>query len=157
MPEDARTPEEYGPHLAAAFFCEKVLSEQDGVLSAIRIIDRLTHSVPGTEVMEPFPYQLVMMLSLKSGQAQGVYQVSIQPIKPGTNEKPPAAVYSVNFESPEDRGIGIVANIQILFDVPGLWWFEIWLTGEGRIRRVTRIPFRVIYLPQPEKKSGSPE
>jgi len=152
MTEDY-TPGELGPYLNAALICEKILREQDGVVSAIRIIDRLTHSVPGPDTMQPFAYRLCLLLAFKSGQALGNYTISIQPIKPGTAEKMPAAVYPVNFEQPDDRGIGICADMQIEFDVPGLWWFDIYLTGQGEARRVTRIPFRVIYLPQPIQKS----
>ncbi|CAI4029901.1 hypothetical protein DNFV4_00321 [Nitrospira tepida] len=153
MAEEMRTPDEFGPYLNAAFICEKVLREQDGVMSAIRIIDRVTHAAPGPDVMEPFPYRFALVLNFKSGEALGTYQISIQPIKPN-NEKLQAAVYPVNFESPGDRGVGICADMQILFDVPGLWWFDIYLSGEGRVRRVSRIPFRIIYLPQPVKMSG---
>lgn len=154
MPELTKTPDELGPYLNAGFICEKVLREQDGVLSAVRIIDRLTHAVPGGDVMEPFPYRMAMVLIFKSGEALGTYQVAIQPIKPDTNEKPQPAIYTVNFEAPADRGVGICADIQMVFDVPGLWWFDIYLTGQGQTRRVTRIPFRIIYLPQPVKTSG---
>jgi hypothetical protein len=31
-----------GPYLQAAFFCERLLEEADGVLSAIRIVDTVT-------------------------------------------------------------------------------------------------------------------
>jgi hypothetical protein len=153
MPEETRTPDDLGPYLTAAFICEKILREQDGVISAIRIIDRVTHSVAGPDVMEPFPYRIALVLMLKSGEALGNYQISIQPIKPETNEKLPAVVYPVNFESPADRGVGICADMQIVFDVPGLWWFDIYLSGQGKVRRVTRIPFRIIYLPQPVQRS----
>ncbi len=33
-----------GPYLQAAFFCERLLEEADGVLSAIRIVDTVTIS-----------------------------------------------------------------------------------------------------------------
>ena len=36
-----------GPYLHAAHFCEKLLTEKDGVLSAIRIIDRITVTASG--------------------------------------------------------------------------------------------------------------
>lgn len=153
MDKETLTPDELGPYLTAAFICERVLREQDGVISAIRIIDRLTHTVPGPDVMEPFPYRLALVLNFKSGEALGNYQISIQPIKPETNEKMPPVTYPVNFEPPGDRGVGICADMQIVFDVAGLWWFDIYLSGQGRIRRVTRIPFRIIYLPQPAQKS----
>ena len=36
-----------GPYLVAALFCEKVLSEKDGVISTMRIVDRITITVSG--------------------------------------------------------------------------------------------------------------
>lgn len=162
MGEKISTPEELGPYLNAAFICEKVLQERDGVVSAIRIIDRLTHTVPGTDadVMDPFPYQFTLLLGFKSGEALGNYQISIQPIRPEGNVKMAAALYTVNFEAPADRGVGICANMQIQFDAPGLWWFDIYLTelsGLKRTRRATRIPLRIIYLPQSVRTSALPE
>jgi hypothetical protein len=159
MQEKTSTPDELGPYLNAAFICERVLQERDGVMSAIRIIDRLTHTIPGAnvDVMDPFPYEFTLFLGFKSGEALGNYQISIQPFKPEANEKMSAAIYTVNFEAPADRGVGICANMQIQFDVPGLWWFDIYLTelsGLKRIRRVTRIPFRIVYLPQPVRTSA---
>lgn len=161
MGETTSTPDELGPYLNAAFICEKVLQERDGVMSAIRIIDRLTHTMPGADVavMDPFPYQFTLLLGFKSGEALGNYQISIQPIRPEDNVKMGAAVYTVNFEAPADRGVGVCANMQIQFDTPGLWWFDIFLTelsGLKRIRRVTRIPLRIIYLPQAGQTSVSP-
>jgi hypothetical protein len=161
MGEKTSTPDELGPYLNSALICEKVLQERDGVTSAIRIIDRLTHTTPGgnVDVMDPFPYQFYMLLGFKSGEALGNYQVSIQPIKPEGTEKVPPAIYTVNFEAPADRGVGICAVMQVQFDVPGLWWFDIYLTeltGLKRIRRVTRIPLRIIYLPQQMQMSALP-
>jgi len=161
MQEPTSTPNELGPYLSSAFICEKVLQERDGVTSAIRIIDRLTHTIPGSnvDVMDPFPYQFSLLLGFKSGEALGNYQVSIQPIKPESDAKMPPANYTVNFEAPADRGVGICAIMQITFDVPGLWWFDVYLTelsGLKRIRRVTRIPFRIVYLPQQGQTSVLP-
>ena len=161
MGEKTSTPDELGPYLNMAFICERVLQERDGVISAIRIIDRLTHAIPGgdVDVMAPFPYQFTLLLGFKSGEALGNYQISIQPIRPEGNEKMAAAVYTVNFETPADRGVGICANMQIQFDVPGLWWFDVYLTelsGLKLIRRVTRIPLRIVYLPQSAQTSALP-
>lgn len=161
MQEPTSTPNELGPYLNSAFICEKVLQERDGVMSAIRMIDRLTHAIPGgnVDVMAPFPYQFNLLLGFKSGEALGNYQVSIQPIKPEGEEKMQPATYTVNFEAPADRGVGICALMQVQFDVPGLWWFDIYLTelsGLKRIRRVTRIPLRIIYLPQQAQTNALP-
>lgn len=56
-----------GPYLAAAFLCEKVLIEQDGVQSAIRIVDRFFQNVTsiGGQVpatMPPLAVSLQMLL-----------------------------------------------------------------------------------------------
>lgn len=39
---DLKREPDYGPYLNAAFLYERVLEQKDGVLSAIRIVDRLT-------------------------------------------------------------------------------------------------------------------
>lgn len=67
MQETTSTPNELRPYLSSAFIYEKVLQERDGVMSAIRIIDRLTHTIPGTkpEAMDPFQYQFNLLLGFK--------------------------------------------------------------------------------------------
>lgn len=66
-------PFEGGPYLSAAFLCEKVLTEADGVKSAIRIFDRTTHTIAGpappTE-MQPFDYEFMLFIRFKSGAAR---------------------------------------------------------------------------------------
>ena len=135
-----------GPFLAAAFLCEKVLIEQDGVTSAIRIIDRVNHTVTGPEppeVMEPFNHQLTLLVSFKAGSARGPMQLEIRMEKPsGTSPAPTRQ--TVNFEGDDERGVNVVANMGLRFDVPGLYWFDVFLDRH----RVTRIPLRVVYLTQ---------
>jgi len=43
-----------GPYLQAAFFCERLLEEADGVMSAIRIVDTITTHGDGIVVGEVF-------------------------------------------------------------------------------------------------------
>lgn len=156
VPEDMRTPEELGPYLQAAFICEKILQERDGVTSAIRIIDTHNRVVPGgPAIMEPFDSLLSLLIAFKSGQALGTHTISIIPIRPGTNERLQSLSLNVNFEAPEYRGVVIAAQLAMRFEVPGVWNFDVELEGEGRRRRVTRIPFRVVYLPQPLPTAGS--
>lgn len=145
---------ELGPYLTAALICERVLQESDGVTSAIRIIDRVTHTIfdpsPSRE-MEPFSYDLEILVMLKSGEHPGMHKLSIQPIKP-SNEKIAPMNYTINLEAPADRGFNLRARVRMLFDEAGLWWFDISLNG----KRITRIPFRVLYQPQETKILGGP-
>lgn len=137
---------ELGPYLAAAVICENVIEDKTGVLSAIKIVDRVTRTAVGLEpprVMEPFEYEFYILISLKTGENPGVFRVTVQAIKP-TNERLPPFNYSAHLESPADRGVNIVGKVRIPFDVDGLWWFDVLINDF----RVTRMPFRVIYLPQ---------
>jgi len=137
---------EEGPYLSAALVCEKVLEERDGVKSVIRIIDRVTRTAvdpsPPLE-MEPFDYEMAMLIRFKSGKARGTYPIEIQLVKP-SGESPPPMRQSILFEGEEDRGLDVVVNMRLKFDQIGIYWFNIILNNV----RLTRIPFRVIYLPQ---------
>ena len=135
-----------GPHLAAAFLCEKVLREADGVVSAIRIVDRVNHTVVGPnppEEMEPFDYEFTLFISFKAGSARGPMALEIRAQKPsGTSSSP--FRQTVNFEGDDERGVNVIGSLKLRLDMAGLHWFDVFLDGH----RVTRIPLRVVYLPQ---------
>ena len=58
--------------LQSALICEKVLQEQDGVLSAIRIIDRIAFIMVLDGQLSSFPGRpATFLISLKSGAARG--------------------------------------------------------------------------------------
>ncbi len=143
---------ERGPYLSAAFLCEKVLEEKDGVKSAIRIIDRITRTQisPNPSMdMEPFDYSVVLLLKFKSGWARGIHTIKIQIVKP-SGESAPEVSNNVLFEGEEDRGIDIVANMMIKLDQTGIYWIHIYLNNE----KITQIPLRVIYMPQVRPMRG---
>ena len=146
---------ESGPYLCAAFLCEKVLTESDSVKSAIRIVDRVTRTVAVPEpqqTMEPFNHQLCLFVKFKSGTARGPMTLQVRFVKPSGESATPLH-RTVNFEGEDDRGIDVVANMNLKLDMAGLYWFDRYLDSE----RVTRIPLRVIYLPQVSRTGGSSE
>ena len=146
-------PFDSGPYLSAAVLCEKVLTEADGVKSAIRIIDRINHSPAVAETaapMAPFDIQLSLLLKFKSGSARGPMSLEVRFTKP-SGESPTPVQQTVNFEGEDDRGIDIVAGLRLKVDQAGLHWFDVYLEGE----RVTRVPLRVVYLPQIAPRTGS--
>jgi hypothetical protein len=136
------SPASTGPFVQCAVICERVLQEQDGVLSAIRIIDRLTQTVQAPQLPEELPrvqFQCAILVVLKSGSARGRHQVEF------VNEHPSGrrnAVFSTSvlFEG-EDRGNNLVVRASMEFDAEGLYWFDLLVDG----RLMTRTPFRVIY------------
>ena len=131
-----------GPFLKAALFCDTAIEGKDGVLSLIRVVDRLTITAAGAEApsdMAPTDHTLTLALMLVSGTARGSHDV-------GVHVEPPGGVRghiwstSVLLEG-EDRGANLIAQIAIKFDSQGLYWFHVELDGE----HVTSLPFRVIY------------
>lgn len=135
-----------GPYLTAALICERVLAEQDSVLSAIRIIDRLVHRRAGADVPDDLPefqHTITILIMLKSGKARGRHKLSLRIEKP-SGEPGPQNEWSVLFEG-EDRGVNLVVQTVFQPDQEGLYWFDLYLGQQ----RLTRMPLRVIYEPFP--------
>ena len=135
-----------GPYLQAAFLCEKVLTEQDGVKSAIRIFDRQTRTTIGPtppDEMEPYDLEACLLLRFKSGAARGSSQLRVQLQKPSGETSQPV-IHTIIFEGEDDRGIDIISNMTLRIEMTGLYWFDIYLEDV----RLTRVPLRIVYLPQ---------
>lgn len=132
-----------GPHLNAAFICERLMVEQDGVSSAIRIIDRvfMITGEDGTPITPSYPFTL--LVALKSGSARGSFTVRLDMEKP-SGEQQRLLEAPVLMEG-EDRGANIVLQTAFEPDGQGLYWFDVVFEED----RLTRIPLRVIYQSQP--------
>lgn len=139
-------PGTHGPHLSMALLCERVLEEKDGVLSIIRVVDRITQAAVGPnvpETMPPVPVNLILVISLKSGAARGRGTITV-----GT-EAPSGQLLGERIELPvvfegEDRGQNIVAQMGFTADMEGLYWFDVLYDK----RLLTRVPLRIVYQPQ---------
>lgn len=142
-----------GPYIAAAFLCERILDEKDGVLSAIRIIDRFLVSVHGplgvvpTE-LPPRVLSFVLLLSFRSGAARGRHTVTLRPEKP-SGQRMDETSFPVLFEG-EDRGANLILPTEFEVNEEGLYWFDVLVDG----RLMTRIPMRVLYQPIASGTSG---
>lgn len=136
------------PYLSAAVFCEKVLQERDGVMSAIRIVDRFQFS--GTEKeMAPKTLNATLLLIFKSGFFRGKLSIKLSPKSP-SGKQLPELEFPALFEG-DDRGVGIVAAMGFVAQEEGLYWFDVLLQEQ----LITRIPLRVLY--HTLTRSGSPE
>lgn len=140
-------PEEQGPFITAALLCERVLIEQDGVKSAIRIVDRVVHQAIGPnppEQMMPFHHSLTLLVSMKAGwHIRGSRNIEIRLVKP-TGESDQFAKQTVFFEGEEDRGVDLLIQLVMNVERAGLYWFHVNFEG----RTLARIPMRIIYAPQ---------
>ena len=135
-----------GPYLTGAFFCEKVLREQDGVLSAIRMVDRWNIN-GSTETLMPVVIQASLLITFKSGIYRGNAQLTVVPISPQSNTRMQPVVVPVLFEGEDDRGINVLLPLAFPVQEDGTYWFEVSLAGQALPSRVvTAIPMRIAYL-----------
>jgi hypothetical protein len=141
-----------GPHLLAALICEKVLNEQDGVLSAIRIIDRIQQTAVGPdapEQMQPFVVDnLTLLITIKSDQARGRYGIKVRPEEPSGVQLPPME-QAITIQ-PGPTGVNLIMPFVLAIQAEGVYWFDVFLTGPApqADRLLTRVPLEVIYSPQ---------
>ncbi len=130
-----------GPHVQLATFCERVLQEQDGVLSLIRVIDRfiLTAREEGAPTeLPPGTLNTTFVLTLKSEDARGRHPVTVRVQQP-SGQFLPDQTFDVIFEG-EDRGLNIVANME-LPAIEGLYWVEVLVNAV----LLTKVSLRVLY------------
>ncbi|SRR5579871_1680553 len=134
---------ESGPYLVAALFCEKALQEKDGIVSIIRIVDRITLTVPAATsptTLPPLPLNLTLFLSFKSGSARGSNTIKLSIEPPSGIKNIPEQLLPIFFEG-EDRGANLILALNMVVDQEGVYWFDIVLEEE----LFTRVPLRVIY------------
>lgn len=131
-----------GPYLQAAFFCERLLEEADGVLSAIRIVDTVTIQVEelAHEAQTPL-VNLTLFIAFKAGDAHGSHDVTVAMEEPArtTAYEEERFTQTIVFYGTEDRGITVVMPVAMTVVEAGVYWFGVYL-GE---RLVTRVPLRV--------------
>ena len=135
-------PFERGPYITTATFCEQVLQEASGVLSLIRIVDRMTTTSTGPtapENMPPAQLNWMLGITLKSGDARGSHPVKIVPQLPSGETLQPITL-SVHLEG-ENRGQNIVTKVDMRLEMPGIYWFQIFFDEH----LMTKVPLEVIY------------
>jgi hypothetical protein len=132
----------------SAIICERVLREEDGTLSAIRMVDvvRLAPVGAASEQLDEAPaYSLFLVVTFKGGVLGTRHGVSI------TAHAPSGAADIVAESELElsttvadaPPGFNMIGELQMGLGNLGTYWFEISLNGE----RVTAVPLTVVPLP----------
>lgn len=135
-------PFERGPYLTNATFCEQVIEDKSGVLSLIRLVDRIEVTRGGPEVpdeMPPYALDWFLVITLKSGDARGTHSVKIEPTLP-SGEKLSPVTLSAHLEG-GNRGMNLISRINMELRMPGVYWFKVYIGDEF----VTQVPIEVIY------------
>lgn len=139
---------EEGPYVATAVFCERAIQERDGVLSLIRMIDKITNALAGPSPavpneMPPVPVNLTLVVVLKPGGARGRYTVKVRPEAP-SGQRLPEVEAPVSFSGAPDAGANLLFNVNMIATEEGLYWFDVLLDEQ----LLTRTPLRIEYSPR---------
>lgn len=129
------------PYVSVAALCENVLDEKDGVLSAIRLIDIITISVPTPKIVgqtQLVPIPITILIALKSGSATGRRIITVTLTVPNGQTISTKDTFPVFLEG-DEKGANVIIKTNVLTPGDGLFWFNVLLDGE----LLTRIPLRV--------------
>jgi hypothetical protein len=133
------------PFVAAAFLCEKVLREQDGVQSAIRIVD--TYIVkPSADAPQDSKLGLnvTAWVLLKSGDVQGVHKVRLV-LRSPTNRSVNIPDWDAEFKGAV-HGASLTAQLSFEVTEEGIHWIDVIWLEDGTV--LTTMPFRLLISPQ---------
>jgi hypothetical protein len=139
---------ETGPYLVTAAFCERAIQERDGVLSLIRIVDKITNTIAGPrpavpDRMPPVSVNLTLVVIMKPGEARGRFTVKVRPEAP-SGQRLPDVELPVSFAGAPDAGANLLFGVNMIAGEEGVYWFDVLLDDE----LLTRTPLRIEYSPR---------
>jgi hypothetical protein len=141
------------PYVAVAVFCEKVLREVDGVLSAVRIIDRVIvvrQPVAGKQSEIP-TIPMTIFVGLKGGEFTGKGTLRLVASKPSGTQYGDAPVETEVEIGNTQGGASVVINANFKFPEVGVYWFNVEFDG----RVLSRMPLEVVLADETPESSIS--
>jgi len=129
-----------GPFLAMAAFFETVIREDSGVLTLVRMIDRITISTKHSWIasLPPSPIGANLVVSFRGQDLTGSGVVSIRPRKPSGEDLPKR---EIPFAYEGQTGVNLNIELGMMVDEEGYYWFDIFLNDE----LVTRTPLQIVF------------
>src|SRR5438445_1958699 len=138
------------PYLCIAVFCERVLEDKDGVLSTVRIVDKIimqavtaempagSHMAPGMLAPRPVA-NIVALIGFRAGGTKGKRTIKL------TGRSPDGKAMQEITHLAEFKGgnqtYNLRANMSIEVSQEGIYWIEVFLDG----KRVNRMPLEVVH------------
>ena len=131
-----------GPHLQAALLCERVTQGPDGLVSIVRLMDRIVVRAPKT-LTEPAPSRVSChaVVILKTGSRPGKYKLRLVLTSPSGKLLGEFSL-EVTLPNEPDQGVNLVMPIEFTASEEGIYWFDVKLDGET----LTRTSFRRVVL-----------
>jgi hypothetical protein len=130
------------PLLAAAVFCDKVLEGMgDGAMSAIRIVDTVTVSIPHDhDPEERVPIRLNALIAFRSGDVKGERTLRLRMRMP-TGKRKVVMEKSMTFLGGES-GTNVRVTVELKIKTEGLYWIDV-LVDRARF---TSMPLRIFFV-----------
>lgn len=129
------------PLVAVACLCEKVLREEDGVLSAIRVVD--TYFIPQTAPAGA-AVSLTALICLKSGDVEGKSEISFRLTAPDGKEVGAPPTYPILLEGRE-HGANLIVQLGLPAANLGHYMLDVLWNGEPLVG----IPFKLVQQTPP--------
>jgi hypothetical protein len=138
------------PFVSSATVCERVLRENDGVPTLVRLVDTFyfDHEPALAAAGMKAGCEFSIVVGLKSGPAKGKFSLSLS-MRPPKGHTKQLAVWPIVLEG-GTHGLNAVVNFGLPFEVEGTYWFDVLFEGE----RLTSIP--VTLRRRPSSSGASP-
>jgi len=128
------------PFVQAAMICEHVLHEKDGVVSAIRVIDRITTGdVPiGLPAGVTPAVEFSILVMIKAGSIKGKSKLQVKMRRPSGAEGE-VNTWPIQLNG-DEQGANIVVKASLAVSEFGLYWFDVYWNGG----LLTSIPLKLV-------------
>jgi hypothetical protein len=135
-----------GPHLSAAFFCERVIEEnQDKAMSIVRIIDTLIVDLP-PDAPQDVPSKehrisvnIAGLIAFKTGMMPGEHLIQTIIESPSGEKSKPLYEHKVIFPPEPQSGFNLKLKLAFAIKSGGLYLMHVLLDG----KLITKMPLMV--------------
>ena len=133
-----------GPFLAAAVFCDNVVRDEGGAMSAVRIIDHVTMTIPADAPKDvPSEEKRLIaevqgLVAFKKGSAGRKHKLRLVMHSP-SGKSQVMNEQDTDFKDEEHGGFSLRLKTMIAISEGGLFWMDVRLDG----KLMTRMPLRI--------------
>jgi hypothetical protein len=133
-----------GPYLAAAIFCESVMEGADQALTAIRIVDQITLTIPKDappdipSEQKRLPASICALVTFRRGDAKRKHVVRLVMNSP-SGKRETVSDHRITLSDKAHGGANLRINMTFGISKGGLFWVDVILDG----KLVTRMPLQI--------------
>lgn len=145
-----------GPYLAAAVFCDSILEDKSGKMSALGIADSCQlfiakdapQNIPSKELQLPMIQNALLMF--KSGYSPGNHQLRLVVEQPD-GQRNEVLKKTLDFTPLPHGGFNVKTQINFNIAANGIYWLDVILDN----KRLTRMPLKISVQRLPDQDDES--